>query len=95
MIHEHLPQAHHPPVADADHAGADLIDGHKRRSSFARAARSSTDILGSDFHMNGVKILWNSRDWADAVDKIPAERSLPCRTVLGPRERVAHVLAAN
>ncbi|MBI4564837.1 MAG: PD-(D/E)XK nuclease family protein [Planctomycetes bacterium] len=39
-----------------------------------------------------VKILWNSRDWADAVDKLPAQGPLPCRTVLVPRGRVAHAL---
>jgi hypothetical protein len=39
-----------------------------------------------------VKVLWSSRDWAEAVAELPAAGPLPCRTVLVPRERVAHVL---
>lgn len=39
-----------------------------------------------------VKILWNVRDWAEAVAELPVAGPLPCRTVLVPRERVAHVL---
>lgn len=39
-----------------------------------------------------IKILWTSRDWAAAVAQMPVQGSLPCRTVLVPRGRVAHVL---
>lgn len=39
-----------------------------------------------------VRILWRSRDWADAVAALPVDGPLPCRTVLVPRERVAHAL---
>ena len=39
-----------------------------------------------------VKVFWNIRDWADAVAQMPAQGPLPCRTVLVPREPVAHVL---
>ncbi len=39
-----------------------------------------------------VRILWNPRDWADAVDELPAPGPLPCRTVLVPRGAVAHTL---
>lgn len=39
-----------------------------------------------------VRILWTARDWADAVAALPVHGPLPCRTVLVPRERVAHVL---
>lgn len=39
-----------------------------------------------------VKVLWHVRDWADAIAALPATGPLPCRTVLVPRERVAHVL---
>jgi hypothetical protein len=38
------------------------------------------------------KVFWNIRDWADTVAQIPVQGPLPCRTVLVPRERVAHVL---
>ncbi len=38
------------------------------------------------------KVFWNIRDWADAVAQMPVQGPLPCRTVLVPRERVAHVL---
>ena len=38
-----------------------------------------------------VKVFWNTRDWADAVAQCPW-RGPPCRTVLVPGERVAHVL---
>ena len=39
-----------------------------------------------------VKIIWTSRDWAQAVADLSAEGPLPCRTVLVPKEGVAHVL---
>ena len=39
-----------------------------------------------------IKIFWTSRDWAAAVAQMPVQGSLPCRTVLVPRGRVAHVL---
>lgn len=39
-----------------------------------------------------VKTLWSSRDWAEAIAALPAPGPLPCRTVLVPRERVAHSL---
>jgi hypothetical protein len=39
-----------------------------------------------------VKIIWTSRDCAQMVADLPVEGPLPCRTVLVPRERVAHVL---
>jgi hypothetical protein len=35
---------------------------------------------------------WNIRDWSHAVAQLPAQGPLPCRTVLVPRERVAHTL---
>jgi hypothetical protein len=39
-----------------------------------------------------MKVLWSSRDWAEAIAQLPAESPLPSRTVLVPRERVAHSL---
>src|SRR5687768_12701816 len=39
-----------------------------------------------------VKIVWNLRDWAEAVVQLPVEGGLPCRTVLGPGAAIAHVL---
>jgi RecB family exonuclease len=39
-----------------------------------------------------VIVLWSTRDWADAMTALPVEAPLPCRTVLVPRERVAHAL---
>lgn len=39
-----------------------------------------------------VTVIWNAREWAEAVAALPVEGPLPCRTVLVPRERVAHVL---
>ncbi len=39
-----------------------------------------------------VTVLWDSRSWANAVAALPVAGPLPCRTVLVPRERVAHVL---
>ncbi len=39
-----------------------------------------------------VNILWSTRDWASAIRALPVQRPLPCRTVLVPRERVAHAL---
>ncbi len=37
-------------------------------------------------------VLWNTRDWAAAIAALPVDGPLPCRTVLVPRERVAHAL---
>jgi hypothetical protein len=39
-----------------------------------------------------VKIIWTSGDCAQALVDLPVEGPLPCRTVLIPQERVAHVL---
>src|SRR2546430_12494571 len=39
-----------------------------------------------------VKVLWRSRDCAAALAGRPVRGPLPCRTVLVPRERVAHAL---
>jgi RecB family exonuclease len=39
-----------------------------------------------------VKIFWSTRDWADVIAALPVDGPLPCRTVLVPRERVAHAL---
>src|SRR5262249_16078907 len=39
-----------------------------------------------------VRILWSTSDWANAITALPSEGPLPCRTVLVPRERVAHAL---
>ena len=39
-----------------------------------------------------VTVLWNTRDWAAAIAALPVEGPLACRTVLVPRERVAHAL---
>src|SRR5262245_17804829 len=39
-----------------------------------------------------VTVLWGARDWARAIAALPAEPTLPCRTVLVPSERVAHAL---
>ena len=39
-----------------------------------------------------LKALWTSCDWAEAVGTLPVQGCLPCRTVLIPRELVAHVL---
>src|SRR3989454_7798231 len=38
------------------------------------------------------EILWSTRAWAEAVAALPVQGPLPCRTVLVPRERVAHAL---
>ncbi len=35
---------------------------------------------------------WTTRDWAEAIAALPAPGPLPCRTVLVPREPVAHAL---
>jgi hypothetical protein len=37
-------------------------------------------------------VFWSTRDWAEATAALPAGGLLPCRTVLVPRERVAHAL---
>ncbi len=37
-------------------------------------------------------VFWTTRDWAEAIAVLPAGGPLPCRTVLVPRERVAHAL---
>jgi hypothetical protein len=39
-----------------------------------------------------MKVLWNARDWAEAIAALPIALPLPCRTVLVRRERIAHVL---
>jgi RecB family exonuclease len=39
-----------------------------------------------------VSIFWSSREWALAIAALPAPGVLPCRTVLVPREGVAHSL---
>jgi len=39
-----------------------------------------------------IDILWSTRAWAEAIAALPAGGPLPCRTVLVPRERVAHAL---
>src|SRR5262245_49137315 len=39
-----------------------------------------------------VKIVWNLRDWAEALAQLPGEGGLPCRTVLVPDGAIAHVL---
>lgn len=39
-----------------------------------------------------VKVLWNARDWTEAIAALPVSQPLPCRTVLVDRERIAHVL---
>ena len=38
------------------------------------------------------EILWSTRAWAEAVAALPVQGPLPCRTVVVPRERVAHAL---
>ena len=38
------------------------------------------------------EIFWSTRAWAEAVAALPIQGPLPCRTVLVPRERVAHAL---
>jgi len=37
-------------------------------------------------------IFWSTRDWATAINALPVEAPLPCRTVLVPWEPVAHAL---
>src|SRR5262245_39094773 len=39
-----------------------------------------------------VTVFWDSCSWANAVAALPTRGPLPCRTVLVPREPVAHVL---
>jgi RecB family exonuclease len=39
-----------------------------------------------------IEVLWSTRAWAQAIARLPASGPLPCRTVLVPRERVAHAL---
>lgn len=39
-----------------------------------------------------VKVIWSVTEWAQAVCDLPADGPLPARTVLVPRERVAHSL---
>jgi RecB family exonuclease len=39
-----------------------------------------------------VSVLWRTSDWANAIAAMPTEGPLPGRTVLVPRERVAHAL---
>lgn len=42
--------------------------------------------------MNGLVAFWGARDWAEAIARLPASGALPRRTVLVPREAVAHSL---
>ena len=37
-------------------------------------------------------VIWSARHWADAIAALPTEGALPTRTVLVPREAVAHSL---
>jgi hypothetical protein len=39
-----------------------------------------------------IEALLSTRAWAEAIARLPAPGPLPCRTVLVPRERVAHAL---
>lgn len=39
-----------------------------------------------------LKVIWTSRDGAEAVAALPVQGPLPCRTVLVPRRRAAHAL---
>jgi RecB family exonuclease len=39
-----------------------------------------------------MSVLWNTSDWAAAIAALPVHDLLPCRTILVPRERVAHAL---
>src|SRR5688572_29186861 len=39
-----------------------------------------------------MKVLWSSREWAEAIAALPVTSPLPSRTVLVPYERVAHSL---
>jgi hypothetical protein len=39
-----------------------------------------------------IDVLWSAREWAEAIVRLPVQGPLPCRTVLVPRERVAHAL---
>ncbi|OGK84041.1 MAG: hypothetical protein A2X53_13365 [Candidatus Rokubacteria bacterium GWA2_70_23] len=39
-----------------------------------------------------MELLWNARNGAAAIARVPIDGPLPCRTVLVPRERVAHAL---
>lgn len=39
-----------------------------------------------------IEALWSTRAWAEAIARLPGSGPLPCRTVLVPRERVAHAL---
>src|SRR5437879_7545661 len=39
-----------------------------------------------------LSIFWSTGTWAEAVAALPVQAPLPCRTVLVPRERVAHAL---
>jgi ATP-dependent Lhr-like helicase len=38
------------------------------------------------------RVLWSTRDWVSAVIDLQTDDALPCRTVLVPRESVAHAL---
>src|SRR4051812_25397889 len=37
-------------------------------------------------------VVWSTNDWAEAIVALAGQGPLPCRTVLVPRERVAHSL---
>src|SRR5690349_24539780 len=39
-----------------------------------------------------LETFWSTRAWAEAIAALPPGGPLPCRTVLVPRERVAHAL---
>jgi RecB family exonuclease len=39
-----------------------------------------------------MKVLWSTRDWAQAIADLPVEGPLPSRVALVPRERIAHSL---
>src|SRR3972149_5188866 len=47
---------------------------------------------GEPLKLAGVELLWSARDWAGGIAGLPVDGPLPCRTVLVPRERVAHAL---
>lgn len=42
--------------------------------------------------MTEPSVVWSTREWAAAIARLPAPGPLPCRTVLVPREPVAHAL---
>src|SRR5436305_1177113 len=42
-----------------------------------------------------IEVIWSTRAWAEAIASLPASDPLPCRTVLVPRERIAHALSRD